>query len=197
MLVTSALSSPTPPDIDNLACNGMKFTQFYSAYPICTPSRSGLLTGKKESCSLCSFSLWVCIASFQAACDLGMRLNLLITCMNPTNSWLTINSYQFLLVYQQASLVPRTVVRPGNKSTNKHAKRDIAETSACRHRTRLIACEVDIFFFRETNHDPHDQLCGHAHPTIWETTLSSLLIFRNTPYLMEVELMIFDNIIST
>ena len=32
-------------DIDYLARNGMKFTQFYSAYPICTPARSGLLTG--------------------------------------------------------------------------------------------------------------------------------------------------------
>ena len=32
-------------DIDFLARNGMKFTQFYSAYPLCTPSRSGLMTG--------------------------------------------------------------------------------------------------------------------------------------------------------
>ena len=47
-----------PPDIDELARNGMKFTQFYSAYPICTPSRSGLLTGevmfpyKEVACSV-------------------------------------------------------------------------------------------------------------------------------------------------
>jgi arylsulfatase A-like enzyme len=34
------------PNIDALARNGMKFTQFYCAYPICTPSRSGLLTGR-------------------------------------------------------------------------------------------------------------------------------------------------------
>jgi arylsulfatase A len=34
------------PNIDSLARSGMKFTQFYSAYPICTPSRSGLLTGR-------------------------------------------------------------------------------------------------------------------------------------------------------
>jgi arylsulfatase A-like enzyme len=34
------------PNIDSLARNGMKFTQFYSAYPICSPSRSGLLTGR-------------------------------------------------------------------------------------------------------------------------------------------------------
>lgn len=32
-------------DIDSLAVGGTKFTQFYSTYPICTPSRSGLLTG--------------------------------------------------------------------------------------------------------------------------------------------------------
>jgi len=36
------------PDIDELARNGMKFTQFYSAYPICSPSRGGLLTGEVE-----------------------------------------------------------------------------------------------------------------------------------------------------
>lgn len=33
-------------DIDGLAVGGTKFTQFYSTYPICTPSRSGLLTGR-------------------------------------------------------------------------------------------------------------------------------------------------------
>ncbi|KAL5493317.1 hypothetical protein EMCRGX_G014475 [Ephydatia muelleri] len=34
------------PNIDLLAQGGMKFTQFYSAYPICTPSRGGLMTGR-------------------------------------------------------------------------------------------------------------------------------------------------------
>lgn len=35
---------PTP-NIDRLAKNGRKFTQYYSAAPICSPSRAGLLTG--------------------------------------------------------------------------------------------------------------------------------------------------------
>lgn len=34
------------PHIDSLAKNGAKFTQFYSASPVCTPSRAGLLTGR-------------------------------------------------------------------------------------------------------------------------------------------------------
>ncbi|WP_343673953.1 sulfatase-like hydrolase/transferase [Chitinophaga sp.] len=35
---------PTP-NIDGLAKNGRKFTQYYSAAPICSPSRAGLITG--------------------------------------------------------------------------------------------------------------------------------------------------------
>ncbi|HMI03206.1 MAG TPA: sulfatase-like hydrolase/transferase, partial [Pedobacter sp.] len=35
---------PTP-HIDALAKNGLKLTQYYSAAPICSPSRAGLLTG--------------------------------------------------------------------------------------------------------------------------------------------------------
>lgn len=34
------------PHIDQLADNGLKFTQFYAAAPVCTPSRAGLLTGR-------------------------------------------------------------------------------------------------------------------------------------------------------
>lgn len=34
------------PNIDSLATNGAKFTQFYSASPVCSPSRAGLLTGR-------------------------------------------------------------------------------------------------------------------------------------------------------
>jgi arylsulfatase A-like enzyme len=34
------------PHIDQLAENGLKLTQFYSAAPVCTPSRAGLLTGR-------------------------------------------------------------------------------------------------------------------------------------------------------
>lgn len=43
MFTTASLHNP---DVDALARNGMKFTQFYATYPICTPSRSGLLTGR-------------------------------------------------------------------------------------------------------------------------------------------------------
>jgi len=34
------------PNIDKLAQEGMKFTQFYSGSPVCTPSRCALITGK-------------------------------------------------------------------------------------------------------------------------------------------------------
>src|SRR5215468_10320203 len=34
------------PNLDRMAREGMKFTQFYSAAEVCTPSRGGLLTGR-------------------------------------------------------------------------------------------------------------------------------------------------------
>ena len=34
------------PNMDALAAGGIRFTQFYSAAPVCSPSRAGLLTGK-------------------------------------------------------------------------------------------------------------------------------------------------------
>ncbi len=37
-------SVPTP-NIDRIAGNGLKLTQYYSAAPICSPSRAGILTG--------------------------------------------------------------------------------------------------------------------------------------------------------
>ena len=33
------------PRIDQLAAEGMRFTDFYSSSPVCTPSRSSLMTG--------------------------------------------------------------------------------------------------------------------------------------------------------
>ena len=34
------------PNMDRLATRGIRFTQFYSAAPVCSPSRAGLLTGR-------------------------------------------------------------------------------------------------------------------------------------------------------
>src|SRR5437879_4328597 len=34
------------PNLDRLANDGMRFAQFYSASPVCSPSRASLLTGR-------------------------------------------------------------------------------------------------------------------------------------------------------
>ena len=34
------------PHLDALAARGVRFTRFYSAAPVCSPSRAGLLTGQ-------------------------------------------------------------------------------------------------------------------------------------------------------
>ncbi len=34
------------PNLDQMAAEGMRFTDFYAASSVCTPSRAGLLTGK-------------------------------------------------------------------------------------------------------------------------------------------------------
>ena len=41
------------PELDRMANEGMRWTQFYSAAPVCTPSRAALLTGRlprRETC---------------------------------------------------------------------------------------------------------------------------------------------------
>jgi arylsulfatase A len=44
----SSYGSPTidTPNIDRLAARGARFTQFYAGAPVCTPSRSAMLTGR-------------------------------------------------------------------------------------------------------------------------------------------------------
>ncbi len=40
---------PSTPNLDQLAKNGIRFTDFYAAAPNCSPSRAGLLTGRSPS----------------------------------------------------------------------------------------------------------------------------------------------------
>ena len=37
------------PNLDKMAEDGIKFTSFYSAAPVCSPSRAGLLTGRSPN----------------------------------------------------------------------------------------------------------------------------------------------------
>ena len=42
------------PAIDALAARGLRFTQFYAAAPVCSPSRAGLLTGRAPQRARCA-----------------------------------------------------------------------------------------------------------------------------------------------
>ena len=58
------------PRIDALAENGIRFTDYYAAAPICSPSRAGLLTGcypRRTECSSCSTSYYKLYVEFTDA----------------------------------------------------------------------------------------------------------------------------------
>jgi len=42
--------------VDQMAAEGIRFTQWYAAAPLCTPSRAALLTGARDFCQ--ASSLW-------------------------------------------------------------------------------------------------------------------------------------------
>lgn len=61
----SCFGHPTSvtPNIDRMASQGARFTQFYSASPVCSPSRAGLLTGRWPA------SVGVYCSNSTEACD--------------------------------------------------------------------------------------------------------------------------------
>ena len=53
-----------PADIDLLARDGLRFTQFYSGYMICTPSRSSLLTGLVVYLCMLLTGMYLCVCLY-------------------------------------------------------------------------------------------------------------------------------------
>jgi arylsulfatase A len=46
------------PNLDRMAAEGIRFTSFYSAAPVCSPSRVGLLTGRNPNRAACTTGSW-------------------------------------------------------------------------------------------------------------------------------------------
>eukprot|EP00928_Gymnodinium_smaydae_P032160 TRINITY_DN23365_c0_g1_i1.p1 TRINITY_DN23365_c0_g1~~TRINITY_DN23365_c0_g1_i1.p1 ORF type:complete len:561 (-),score=106.83 TRINITY_DN23365_c0_g1_i1:132-1814(-) len=57
---TSHTGNPTAltPHLDRMAAEGMRFTQWYSGFHVCSPSRASMLTGRLPVRSGCAGSLW-------------------------------------------------------------------------------------------------------------------------------------------
>jgi len=67
--VTNKLGQPITPNLDKLASEGIRFTQGYVASPICSPSRTGVLTGMEP----CRFAIYSFLDDRAANASRNMR----------------------------------------------------------------------------------------------------------------------------
>ena len=67
--VTNKLGQPITPNLDKLASEGIRFTQGYVASPICSPSRTGVLTGMEP----CRFAIYSFLDDKAANASRNMR----------------------------------------------------------------------------------------------------------------------------